>query len=83
MHKVPAFPSFPCQPQSHVCSKYGFGNSLSVWLKRVCVLIGTLFLRNSFTGTRQTGLKVPDTGTAYLPSHPGTGMLLKSTVTPE
>lgn len=43
----------------------------------MCVLTDTLFLRNSFTGTCQTHLKVPDTGMASLPFHPGTGMLLK------
>ena len=82
VHKVPAFPSFLCQPQSPVCSKYDLGNGLNVWLKYV-VLTDTLFLCNSFTRTRQTDLKMSDGGTACLPFHPGTGTLLKSTITLE
>lgn len=57
VHKEPAFPSFPCQPQSHLSSKYGLGSIFSIWLKSVCVLTRTLFLRNPFTGTCQTDLK--------------------------
>lgn len=79
VHKEPAFPSFPCQPQSHLSSKYGLGRVLSIWLKSVCVLTRTLFLRNPFMGTRQTDFKVSDAGISYLPFHTGTGMLLKCT----
>lgn len=72
VHKEPAFSSFPWQPQSHLSSKYGLGSVLSVWLKSVCVLTRTLFLRNPFTGTCQTHLKVSATGITYLPFHTGT-----------
>lgn len=61
MHKVPDFPSFLCQRQSHVCSKSIFGDGLSIWLKRVCVLTRIFFPQNSFTGTRQPDWKVPNT----------------------